>query len=84
MGPSLLQGDERGGQEQRGAGGAGAGAGVPVGAGRASWLCSRVRWRNQVLLHMAIPAACIIAAVQVVVNLPRMFLGLVFPVFNVL
>lgn len=64
--------------------GVGAGAGTPVGAGGPSWLCSRVRWRNQVLLHMVIPAACIIAVVRAVVYLPTMFLGLVFPVFNVL
>lgn len=43
-----------------------------------------MRWRNQVWLLMAIPAVCVIAEVQVVVYLPRMFLGLVFPVFNVL
>lgn len=43
-----------------------------------------MKQRNQVLLRMAIPAACIIAEVQVVVYLLKMFLGLFFPVFNVL
>ena len=61
-----------------------ASAGIPAGAGRPSWLCSRVRWRDQVFLHVAIPAARIVAEVRAVVCLPRMVWGRVFPVLDVL
>lgn len=58
--------------------------GPAAGAGSPGWLCSHSGWQDQVLLHTAVLAVSITAEVQVGLYLPRMFLGRVFPVFNVL